>query len=81
MKEFLLFVFLLAVVGSGCKKSNCFKCQLRYQSNNTKVPDSVWPSPYIEGCDDVTEESLKANPIHIEDGGGNVIHDYYWDCK
>lgn len=81
MKRILLFAFVLAVAGTGCKKANCFECQLRYQSNNNEVPESVWPSTYIEGCDDTTESHLEANPIHIEDGGGNVIHDYYWDCK
>ena len=81
MKLKLFLLLALAAIVAGCKDANCYECELRYQSNNNKVPDTVWPGTYVNGCDDTTESYLKANPIYITDGSGNIIHDYYWSCK
>jgi hypothetical protein len=81
MKTKLLLLLAVCYMVAGCKDANCFKCQLRYQPNGEKVPQSIWPATYIEGCDDTTESHLEANPILIQDLSGNVVHDYYWDCK
>jgi hypothetical protein len=81
MRIKLLLLLAFCYMMPGCKDISCFKCQLRYQSNGKEVPQSAWPATYIEGCDDTTESHLEANPIYLEDGAGNAIHDYYWDCN
>lgn len=82
MRKLALLLAVASLVAPGCKKNKCYDCTLRFTSDGKPVPDSLWTyGTNSKTCDKETADYMKEHPVHIEDGGGHVIKDYYWDCK